>query len=600
MSDEDLISLLNAATVRIDIGAETSGTGFFIAAGHVLTCTHVVEAARLASTTQWSDVKIIDSTGAVHTPTDQSRIDAESDLGWLRLSYAPTNVPFVLLEETVEVDDHLYAYGFPKGIPNGSPATYITEGLQGGPPLFIKFKQGQVRPGMSGAPLLNRRTGAVCGVLRRTRDEESDLGGYGIPVALLASARGLEDLLGKNSQAAQSDKRWRDALSASQRAMLGLHRPRVNVVSRDLVINIGQREDRWWISAVLHPGAESLGSVPVDLNAVRTEVARLFRLWKAHDRLGEEEQSRLLGSVLAKAVLPGIVGERFEKLVEENIDLDLALHFQEDIDLDLIQLPWEQLYVPERPGQRRGTALGARSGMTLTRVLTKDPASSTPPVRDALSVLVVKAPHRLASSVTDRARDIVSALEKIPGASGADGGSPSDDALQDQLGETSPDVLHYVGYGRYENSRDQLILDSDEAPEVSYLDPEAFADCVGDTSPRVVVLQPCEQPPGLVPADLAVFAPQLLLLRNVEAVIAFQLPLVDPDDAMRFLEPFYKALAEGASIRAAVQQGRIKLRRKRPWAMPALFASHPSDLRLVASRRSAGSGPRSTWGGTGG
>ena len=100
----------------------------------------------------------------------------------------------------------------------------------------------------------------------------------------------------------------------------------------------------------------------MDLNAVRSEVARLFRLWKAHDRLGEEEQSRLLGSILAKAVLVGRVGERFEELVGNDADLDLALHFQDGTDPDLIQLPWEQLYVPERPGRRLGAALAPRAG----------------------------------------------------------------------------------------------------------------------------------------------------------------------------------------------------------------------------------------------
>jgi hypothetical protein len=598
MSDA-LIDLLNRATVRIDIGDELAGTGFFVAAGHVLTCTHVVEAARLASTTQWSDVNIVDSTGAVHTPTGQSRIDVESDLGWLRLASAPSEVPFVLLDETVEVDDELYAYGFPKGVPSGSPGTFVAEGLQGGPPLLIKFKSGQVRPGMSGAPLLNRRTGAVCGVLRRTRDEETDLGGYGIPTALLSQVPILEDLLSKNSQAAQSDKRWREALSPQQRILLGIHKPSTAAASRALVIDVGMREDRWWISAVEHPSGESVGNVPVDLNAVRSEVARLFRLWKAHGRLGEEEQSRLLGSVLAKAVLAGSVGERFEELVRDNVDLDLALHFQDGIDLDLIQLPWEQLYVPEQPGRRRGAALGAKSGMTLTRVLDRNPAGAPPPVRDALSVMVVTAPQQQGTYPGDRARDILQALNDITNATGIDGGSPSDDTLQDKLVERSPEVVHYIGYGRYENLRDQLVLDSDEPGQVSYLDPEAFAECVGDSPPRVIVLEPCEQPTGLVPADLTMFAPQLLLLRNVEAVIAFQQPGVDRDDARRFLEPFYRALAEGASIRAAVQQGRIKLRRRRPWAMPALFACHPGDMRLVASRRSAATGPRSTWGGTG-
>jgi hypothetical protein len=602
--DDALLRLLEKATVRIDIRGEPSGTGFFVAAGHVLTCTHVVEATHLSSTASWSDVKIIDAEGVTHALTDQSRTDATTDLALLRLATAPPSAPSVHLDETVEVDDRLYAYGFPKNLPYGSPGTYVAEGFQGGPPMFIKFKEGEVRPGMSGAPLLNRRTGAVCGVLRRTRGEATDLGGYGIPVGLLPRAQGLEDLLDKNSQTMLVDQRWREALSAEQRSLLGLHAPRRNAKSQDFVIDVGQCEDRWWISANVYPENEKLGSVPVDLNVVRTDVARLFRLWKSHGRLGEDEQAQLLGTVLAKAVLPGAVGARFEELLQQDISLDVALHFQEGIDLDLIHMPWEQLYASERPNLRRGTAIGANRGMTLTRVANPEPADSQAPVRESLSVLLITPPSSRTSN--DYAGDVRQTLQNITGAVAVDGGSPSDESLLDKLNETSPDVLHYVGYGRYENSRDQLALAGEEHGEPYYLAPDEFADSIGDASPQVVILQPCEEPLSQtsqapqVSADFAVFATQLLLLRNVKAVVAFQLPLTDREDARKFLGRFYKTLAEGASIRTAVQEGRIPLRRKRPWAMPALFTRHPGDMRLVTSRRSAGSGPRSRWGATNG
>jgi len=34
-----------------------------------------------------------------------------------------------------------------------------------------------VRPGMSGSPLLNQRTGKVCGIVKFTRDRSFNLGG---------------------------------------------------------------------------------------------------------------------------------------------------------------------------------------------------------------------------------------------------------------------------------------------------------------------------------------------------------------------------------------------------------------------------------------
>ncbi|MFC4013561.1 NACHT domain-containing protein [Nonomuraea purpurea] len=52
---------------------------------------------------------------------------------------------------------------------------------------LLKLKEGQVRPGMSGAGVLNLRTGAVCGILVATRDRNSDLGGRAIPVRTVLS-----------------------------------------------------------------------------------------------------------------------------------------------------------------------------------------------------------------------------------------------------------------------------------------------------------------------------------------------------------------------------------------------------------------------------
>jgi hypothetical protein len=75
---------------------------------------------------------------------------------------------------------------------------------------LYKLKMGQIEHGMSGAPLLNVRTGGVCGVMRLRRTDRNDpavdLGGRAIPIdTVLAVFPKLEE---KQSQFHQQDRRW--------------------------------------------------------------------------------------------------------------------------------------------------------------------------------------------------------------------------------------------------------------------------------------------------------------------------------------------------------------------------------------------------------
>ena len=98
--------------------------------------------------------------------------------------------PCVLLHEAYTLGDEMLAFGYPLGSTTGDPVTLVSEDWQrdqGASPdqPHVKLKQGQVQPGLSGGPLLNRRTGGVCGVVRLTRDRTSDLGGRAIPTSLV-------------------------------------------------------------------------------------------------------------------------------------------------------------------------------------------------------------------------------------------------------------------------------------------------------------------------------------------------------------------------------------------------------------------------------
>lgn len=210
-----LDDLFKSCTVKLSFaGSVGHGTGFFIAPGLILTCAHVVrqKVDQLISV-QWQQQPL---TAIV----ERLAHDLETyDLALLRLSNLLAH-PCVWLDESVLPNDNLFSYGYPDDFPDGAPVTFEAEGLTGGVP-FIKFKFGQVRPGFSGSPLLNRRTGRVCGLIKFTRDRALDLGGGAIPTASILSQ--FPELVELQRQFHQCDRRWADStcqIISGQRTLL--------------------------------------------------------------------------------------------------------------------------------------------------------------------------------------------------------------------------------------------------------------------------------------------------------------------------------------------------------------------------------------------
>jgi hypothetical protein len=83
--------------------------------------------------------------------------------------------------------DMLYGFAFTEGSEGGEGSRFECEGLRIAPTTLIKFKAGQVRMGASGAPLLNERTGGVCGLVKATRDADNSLGGLAVPTSVILS-----------------------------------------------------------------------------------------------------------------------------------------------------------------------------------------------------------------------------------------------------------------------------------------------------------------------------------------------------------------------------------------------------------------------------
>jgi len=204
-----LEALLQQCTVKLTLpGRMGWGTGFFVAPEWILTCTHVVQEA----TGQPIQVRWQNPENWTQAVVERSLPDPY-DLALLRVTLPiDANPPCVYLDAAIQSRDPLYLFGYPdQDFPNGCPVTFSCEGLTGDEPALIKFALGQVRPGMSGAPLLNQRTGKVCGIVKFTRDRSFDLGGGAIPTRVILEQ--FPQLREFQREFHQCDRRWSNLIA---------------------------------------------------------------------------------------------------------------------------------------------------------------------------------------------------------------------------------------------------------------------------------------------------------------------------------------------------------------------------------------------------
>ncbi|MEI8211546.1 MAG: sigma-70 family RNA polymerase sigma factor [Planctomycetota bacterium] len=210
--DEKLIEALHATIVKVKVN-DSVGTGFWVAPGMIVTCAHVVSSAQVKG----EMVSIFwraDSFEAIVV----NYFD-EEDIALLECKKSAVKHPCAILADEYLIDDELYSFGFSDDYPEGEPLTCMVEGTSNSPTL-IKLKNGQVVPGFSGAPTLNRRTGAVCGVLRRTRDKTSDLGGRAVPSSIVLSA--FPSIADVQHEIRKAETIWSASLTANQKMKLGI------------------------------------------------------------------------------------------------------------------------------------------------------------------------------------------------------------------------------------------------------------------------------------------------------------------------------------------------------------------------------------------
>jgi S1-C subfamily serine protease len=162
---------LQRSVVKLLVGGGW-GTGFCVAPGLILTCAHVVKAAQDGLVrVDWQGQERFTEAQIL-----QVFPDTTVDLALLQVNGGEA-IPWLPLDGQVQSGDDLYTYGYPRHYPDGAPVTLTVEGITG--QGFIKFKAGAVQKGLSGAPLLNPRTGKVCGLVKYKEDFNNPVGRRG-------------------------------------------------------------------------------------------------------------------------------------------------------------------------------------------------------------------------------------------------------------------------------------------------------------------------------------------------------------------------------------------------------------------------------------
>jgi tetratricopeptide (TPR) repeat protein len=202
-----LEDLLQQCTVKLTISGVSHGTGFFVAPGLILTCAHVVKGAggksiqvRWQNHENWAEAVV------------EKSFPDPYDLALLRVTLPmDSNPPCVYLGEEFQPHDKLYLFGYPdEGDPQGEPRTFNCDGKTGSEIPWILFNLGQVRPGMSGSPLLNQQTRKVCGIVKFTRDRKIDMGGGAVTSTVILDR--FPALLELQRSFHQKDRRWNNLM----------------------------------------------------------------------------------------------------------------------------------------------------------------------------------------------------------------------------------------------------------------------------------------------------------------------------------------------------------------------------------------------------
>jgi hypothetical protein len=324
-----------------------------------------------------------------------------------------------------------------------------------------------------------------------------------------------------------------------------------------------------------------------------------------------------LGESLADALFPPRVRIFFERS-RERLDPNEGLRVRLKLDTyALADLPWEYAYLP-RPGtptSQKGPDgfLVLDRGISLVRyeLLGQAPGSLDPVGRGPLRLVALLAsPNTPGLAKLDLAAEqhnITQALADLSNLRPEFYPNATLDTLLDALAREAH-VFHFGGHGKFEGDlgttygsvegKGYLLLE-DETGQAKGLSAEKLALNLRGRGVRLALLGACEAGrrdgvnawTGIVPS---------LTKAGVPAVVGMQYTVRDAN-AIAFSRQFYRTLAAGQSIDAAMTDGRLAIfnrgdESERDWGVPVLYLRTDEGVLFpqvdAAESMSAQTGPR--------
>ena len=228
-------------------GGPMPGTGFFVAPGKILTCVHVIGDSD-GLVVRWErngrPVLEVPVSGRAAVLANRGRpmpaLDRDyPDIAVLEVGGLGDHPCVEIDHEWPSSQDSFLIFGYPKegGAVQLTPARLTYRGPHSvAPTAYLDLASDTIKPGMSGAALLNLRTGVVSGVVVASKHPAHPDGALAIPWSGIAADLG--EVLDANRVFHLSDRRWDEASAA-----IPGHKGKFSVYLRALIDWLGS--DPW-------------------------------------------------------------------------------------------------------------------------------------------------------------------------------------------------------------------------------------------------------------------------------------------------------------------------------------------------------------------
>jgi hypothetical protein len=340
----------------------------------------------------------------------------------------------------------------------------------------------------------------------------------------------------------------------------------------DFCVHVQPRPSRSEKSYPLAVDAWSgVGSGHLQLDAQGKDVVAIVK--RLQDNRIQREDLVKLGTALWQAVFASPEVERRYAACQAEAGTTKGIRLKLDIEApELMQLPWEYLY---DPGAQTFPALSPRTPVTRytnPRQHEPPPLSFEPPLRILLVSAQPGDQPRL--DVDDERNQIVQAMDVLQTT-----GRVQIEALQhatvrslQSMLRRNFHVLHYVGHGAYdERSGNSMLVMEDEDGDTHAVSAAQLQYLLRDTTVRLTVLNACMTARGAAGRSIA----GELMRAGLAATLAMQFAISE-SSATIFAGEFYRTLADGWPVDAAVAEGRKAVMfatdlHAMDWGVPALF-----------------------------